>query len=96
MKKWHLYVLIKDNNPVYVGLSTDIETRIKKHRTNKHFDKYLVLESFDDKKQALAAERCIIKFYTLFRKHDWLNGENGYLSMVKYYIFDNVRVDKTT
>lgn len=85
---WHLYILINGNNPVYVGLTSDIETRLKNHRSKKKFERHLVLESFKDKKQGLAAERCIIKFYTLFRKHEWLNGENEYLKTVKMYLID--------
>lgn len=93
MKKYSVYVLIKDGLPVYVGCSTNVFLRAKSHKKTKVFDSYYIIESFKNKKEALAAERCIIHFYALFRQHDWYNGENVSYQIVRNfgYNFKNLK-----
>lgn len=74
--EWHVYILVnkKINAPVYVGVSTNVIRRLYKHWGVKHFDSYLILESFDNKKEALAAERGIIKYLSIFPNETICNG----------------------
>lgn len=83
--KYSVYVLIKNGLPVYVGCSLNVNNRLSYHKKHKDFDTHTVIEAFVDKKQALAAERSIIKFYTLFRSHKWYNGENIVLVFEKQF-----------
>lgn len=62
---YKLYVLWQDENPIYVGVTTNIDNRIRSHRTNKTFNSFSVIEIFKNKKEAYAAERCIIKFMSV-------------------------------
>ena len=91
MKKYSVYVLIRDGLPVYVGCSCDICKRLKYHEKHKEFDSYYIIETFKNKKEALAAERSIIHFYSLFRQHDWYNGENVSYQITRHfdYRFNN-------
>ena len=75
-KKYHLYVLynVKTMKPVYIGLSCSIRNRIYKHEKNKKFDGVLIIESFKNKNEGLAAERCLIKFFSYFQLESIING----------------------
>lgn len=83
--KYSVYVLIKNGLPVYVGCSTNMVNRLRFHKINKDFDSHVIIESFKDKRHALAAERSIINFYSLFRKHDWYNGEKWIMSYERQF-----------
>jgi len=76
MSKYYIYVLLLNNNPVYVGLSTNVNNRISKHKKNKIFDSYVILRSFKDKERALNYEKGIIDFMTFFNKNS-LNSTNN-------------------
>ena len=75
-KIYHLYLLddVKTFKPIYVGLTRDLRNRIYKHEKTKNFDGVLILESFSDKKEGLAAERCLIKFFSHFEFESIVNG----------------------
>jgi predicted GIY-YIG superfamily endonuclease len=72
--KYLVYVLIKDKCPIYVGLTTNIKSRILRHRKDKLFDGYLIIEEFDKKEEAFTAERAIIKFMSITKSKKVLNG----------------------
>lgn len=74
--QWHVYILVnkKINAPIYVGVSTNVIRRLYKHWADKSFDSYLILESFDNKKEAYAAERGIIKYLSIFQNENICNG----------------------
>ena len=74
-KKWQLYVLVKSNSktPIYVGVTSSIEQRIRKHKLLKDFDSYYIIESFEDKKSAYSAERAIIKYLSIFKNDNIKN-----------------------
>lgn len=81
MKKKHsVYLLIKDGNPIYVGCSSNVISRIRSHRfKGKEFDKYIILKVYDSKRDALLAENAIIHFISLYGSENWLNAK--YLSL---------------
>ena len=55
MKKYEVYLLIKDKKPVYIGCSVNLKNRLKSHRLSRDFDSYVVLKRYSDKKEALSA-----------------------------------------
>jgi len=63
---WSLYVLIKNDKPIYVGVSSDIIKRTSNHRANKNFDSVHVIKKYKDKKEAYCAENSLIRFNSLF------------------------------
>lgn len=75
-KKYYLYVLYnqKTKSPIYVGLSSNLKKRISQHKTSKEFDAVTIIESYDSKKEGLIAERALIKFFSLFKSSDIVNG----------------------
>lgn len=87
MKIYSVYVLIKNYLPVYVGCSCNLKNRLSSHKKNKDYDHYYVLEKFKVKKEALAAERNIIHFYSLFRNVEWSNKEKVSYQISRH--FDN-------
>ena len=76
-KKHHLYVLYDKATvkPIYIGLSSSIKSRIANHKRDKVFDGVFIIESFDDKKQGLAAERSLIKFFSFFENDKIINAK---------------------
>jgi predicted GIY-YIG superfamily endonuclease len=72
--KYSVYVLIKDKCPIYVGVTTNIKNRIARHRIDKLFDGYLIIEEYHKKEDAFTAERSIIKFMSITKSEKVLNG----------------------
>ena len=77
MKKYHLYALIKECKPIYVGVTSDIVKRKNNHKSlGKDFDSVKIIKTYKDKKNALCAENSLIRFNGLFdiglenAKHD--------------------------
>ena len=68
-KHYHVYVLIKDSKPVYVGCSVNVKNRISCHKKTKDFSHYIIIESFNNKKEAFAAERMLIKYNSIFHNN---------------------------
>jgi predicted GIY-YIG superfamily endonuclease len=68
-KKHYLYVLYntKTRTPKYIGLSSSIKRRVKAHLKTKDFNGVLIIESFENKNEGLAAERSLIKFFSIFK-----------------------------
>ena len=64
IKKYHLYALLKNENPIYVGVSHNIRSRINKHKRDKSFDNYVIIKSYERKEDALIAENAIIRLNT--------------------------------
>lgn len=76
-KPYHVYVLYDSKcvTPVYIGMTSNLHKRIKKHISSKEgFDGALVIESFDSKEDALTCERGIIKFVSIFGSETIING----------------------
>jgi len=76
MKKYEVYLLIKDKKPVYIGCSVNLKNRLKSHRLSKDFDSYIVLKRYSDKKEALSAENALIRFISIFGGDEWLNSKD--------------------
>tara|TARA_R110000823_G_scaffold117992_2_gene241684 strand:+ start:552 stop:842 length:291 start_codon:yes stop_codon:yes gene_type:complete len=76
MKKYYVYLLIKDKKPVYIGCSVNLKNRLKSHRLSKDFDSYIVLKQYRDKKEALSAENALIRFISIFGGDEWLNSKD--------------------
>lgn len=74
-KPYKVYVLIKNDNPIYVGVTTNIKQRIENHKRTKYFDSYVIIKKYDDKKEALAAECGIIRYLSLFKNDFNINGK---------------------
>jgi putative endonuclease len=41
MTDWHLYMLRCDDDSVYTGITTDVDRRLREHRTGKRGARYL-------------------------------------------------------
>jgi len=76
MKKYVVYLLIKDKKPIYIGCSVNLKNRLKSHRLSKEFDSYIVLKQYSDKKEALSAENALIRFISIFGGDEWLNSKD--------------------
>lgn len=74
-KPYKVYVLIKNDNPIYVGVTTNIKQRIENHKRTKDFDSYIIIKKYDDKKESLAAECGIIRYLSLFKNDFNINGK---------------------
>jgi hypothetical protein len=60
-RKWYIYVLINENNPIYVGQTTNIKNRILNHKkSNKEFDSYIIANICHTEVQANASEKTLI------------------------------------
>lgn len=70
-----LYILIKNDKPIYVGCTSNLGRRIKTHRSSKDFDDYIVLKEYDNKYDALTAENSLIRFISMFGGDEWLNAK---------------------
>lgn len=57
------YILISNNNIIYIGCSSNLYKRLYQHKRNKSFDKILLIE-FENKKDAFNNEKCLIKKYS--------------------------------
>ena len=85
MKKYYVYLLIKDKKPVYIGCSVNLKNRLKSHRLSKDFDSYIVLKQYNDKKEALSAENALIRFISIFGGDEWLNSKDFQLVLMGNY-----------
>ena len=74
-QSYKVYVLIKNDNPIYVGVTTNIKQRIENHKRIKDFDSYIIIKKYDDKKEALAAECGIIRYLSLFKNDFNINSK---------------------
>ena len=90
MDKYYVYALTKNGVAVYVGCTKSVEKRIKKHKKDKDFDRWIIIESFNDKKDALLCERSIIKFITLFGGDGWYNKEYILLAYERDFWLRNI------
>jgi predicted GIY-YIG superfamily endonuclease len=75
-KKHYLYVLYnKDKGtPVYIGVTQSLKQRVLRHEQSKDFDGVIILETFNSKKEALTAERSLIKFLSIWKIESVVNG----------------------
>jgi len=89
-KKFHLYVLYDTNKhkPIYIGITSNLKQRVKKHLKSKSFDGVWIVESFNDKKDCLIAERTLIKYLSVFIQDDLLNGL--YLRYNTFFMYPNL------
>lgn len=73
--EYFVYVLKLENNPIYVGVTSNLEKRKMAHKySGKTFDSIVIIETFSNKVDALTAERAIIKFLSVFENHNITNG----------------------
>jgi hypothetical protein len=84
--QYSVYVLVNNQTPIYVGCTSDIEVRISSHRrTNKDFTDYVIVKTYDTKKDALIAENSIIRYLSIFINDDNVNGKFSDLSYLTMY-----------
>jgi len=73
-QQYYVYVLVNNETPIYVGCTSDIESRISSHRrTSKEFTGYVVVKTYDNKKDALIAENSLIIYLSIFINDDNVN-----------------------
>jgi len=91
MKVYTLYVLFnkKTKMPYYIGLSGNLTQRLQQHKSKGWLnfvdnDVYFI-ETFESKREALAAERCLIKFFSIFPNVEIRNGLYVNLGSKVYY-----------
>lgn len=91
---YKVYALVKDKKCVYVGCTFNLDGRLKTHKVTKDFDECVTIEHFNNKKDALACERAIIKYLSMFGENDILNGRyakqsikgqmRGFINLIDY------------
>jgi predicted GIY-YIG superfamily endonuclease len=85
-KNYWVYILTLKSEPVYVGMTSDILSRLKTHKKNKCFDNYTIVDVFDLKSDALISERSIIKYLSIFKNKNIINGLYTRFSHLKNYM----------
>jgi hypothetical protein len=79
---YYVYALFYNEMPVYVGCTTDIENRIRAHKTGKKFDSYRIIYQNSNKGKALQFERACIVFLKVIsdnhynKQKIWIPGLN--------------------
>lgn len=67
--------------PIYVGFTSNLKSRIAKHRcSDKCFDGYVVVKTYESREEALIAENAIIRYLSMFGNPENVNGK--YMDMV--------------
>jgi hypothetical protein len=79
-KEYVVYALVLNKECVYVGCTSIIKNRVYNHRASKLFDSHIIISRHIDKKEALLAERSIIKFLSIFGGDKLYNGKYDLLS----------------
>jgi len=62
---YHIYALIQQGKPIFVGCTSNITSRIKAHGNRVPFTGFTVLESYEDRAEALRAERLLQSYIRL-------------------------------
>ena len=65
-RAYFVYILVKENTPIYIGCSESLDTRIPTHRKTKDFDSVIVAGAYSTRSTALFHEKCIIEYATKF------------------------------
>lgn len=74
-KEISVYVLRLNDKPIYVGQTNNINKRLSKHKAlGKVFNSHVVVETFDNRRDALICERGIIKYLSIFQCKSIENG----------------------
>ena len=68
MKPIYLYHLIQNGRVRYVGITTDISNRKRKHKNNKPPHEFKIIDTFTDKEEAGIAEQYHIAGHNTFKK----------------------------
>jgi len=85
-KQYKLYALVKNGVPIYVGCTVNVQLRINQHKSSdKVFDSYVIVKSYDNKKDALIAENSIIRYLSIFINDDNVNSKFSDLSYSTIY-----------
>jgi hypothetical protein len=71
--KYKVYLLYNNDEPIYIGMTSNIYSRIVCHKCTRKFTHYAILASFKNKQDALFTERTLIKFISFCD----LSFENG-------------------
>lgn len=58
---YYLYALIKNEKPIYIGVTTNVKARKNQHSKEKDFDRIIIIKEYEDKQLALCAENAIIR-----------------------------------
>jgi predicted GIY-YIG superfamily endonuclease len=75
MKRWYVYIVTK-NSGMYVGMTSDIQNRLRQHG----WPKLEHLEVFQDSNQALQREK-EIKGWSSMKKRDLIKGSTQRLPL---------------
>ena len=59
---YYVYIIKLPDDTLYIGYSTDLRTRIKKHQQEKHFKRLIYYEAYQAKQDAVARERQLKKY----------------------------------
>lgn len=71
-KFYKVYILFKDDLPIYVGCTSNLKTRTAKHRSNKDFNKVIVVCGHYSRSNSMIIESGMIAYMELINK-DILN-----------------------
>lgn len=74
-KIYSVYALVKNGGCVYVGCSSYLKQRLYNHLSLKDYDSHIVISDHSTRKEALLAERSIIKFLSIFGGNSVINGK---------------------
>lgn len=69
-----VYCLIKNGNPFYIGMTSNVKNREKSHKKNKEFDYLFVIKKYKTKRDALIAENSLLRFLSILDIEPKFNG----------------------
>jgi predicted GIY-YIG superfamily endonuclease len=70
--KYIVYILYNGDNPIYIGMSSNMPLRITWHKRTKQVSHYAIFGRFANKQEALFVESTLIKFIS-FCDYKYLN-----------------------
>lgn len=82
-KKYAVYILISDREPVYIGCTSNIKQRLISHKSEKNFNSCFILKSYDTKRDALIAENSLVRFVSVFGDDNII--VNGIYQQLRFY-----------
>lgn len=59
---YYVYIITIPDGSLYIGYSTDLKERTKKHRQDRHFKDLIYHEAYRDKNDVVARERQLKKY----------------------------------
>ena len=92
--EYSVYVLFYEDKPIYVGCTSDIENRLRQHRSTKIFNEYQIIYSDMDKSKAYKFESICILFLNSINDCKTFNKRTGWIRGKRISVLVNKKLQK--